>query len=149
MKIKLLLKLVVLGIITLTSCGKKDNIRPEDEPLGVLGGPESKFRIIEVTGEASNAETYLKVVYKSSNKRVELEGKSYYNIKDTVLKSTPDIEIEIIRTGYPARVYWNVVDEYVKYMRRSIPEDLLHEIHRGNFDDDYSFQKIRLIEVKL
>lgn len=38
MKIKLLLKLIVLGIITLTSCGKEDNIRPEDEPLGVLGG---------------------------------------------------------------------------------------------------------------
>ncbi|MBD1434969.1 hypothetical protein H8B06_19270 [Sphingobacterium sp. DN00404] len=149
MKIKLLSTLVVLGIITLTSCSKDDNIRPEDEPLGVLGGPDSKFRIIEVTGEASNAETYLKVVYKSSNKRVELGGKPYCNIKDTVLKSAPDIELEIIRTGYPARVYWNVVDEYVEYMRRNIPEDLLHEIHNGNFDDDYFFQKIRLIEVKL
>lgn len=149
MKIKSLLMLAVLGTATIISCSKEDDIRPEDEPLGVLGGPDSKFRIIETSAEASHPDTHLKVIYKSSNKRVELQGNTFHKIKDTVLRSSPDIELEIIRSGHPSRVFWNISDEYIEYMRKHIPEDLVHEIHKGNFDADRFFEKIRLIEVKL
>ena len=141
--------LAVLGTATIISCSKEDDIRPEDEPLGVLGGPDSKFRIIETTAEGSHLDTHVKVIYKSSNKRVELQASAVHQIKDTVLKSSPDIELEIIRSGHPSRVFWNISDVYIEDMRKHIPEDLVHQIHNGNFDADRFFEKIRLIEVKL